>query len=74
MRIEVSNQPGGIRAQVAQYYWIESMPALEEKLGQFPKGTQFTLRVYVDDADGIAVRIRKIAAARGLTIVSPGGK
>jgi hypothetical protein len=70
LRIEVSNQPGGIRGQVAQYYGIESMPALEEKLGQFPKGTQFVLRANDDGADGTADRIRKIAAAHGLTVVS----
>lgn len=68
LRIEVSSQPGGIRGQVAQYYGIESMEALEEKLGEFPKGTQFLLAAYGDD--GAAARIRKYAAAHGLTVVS----
>ncbi|MGA2330043.1 MAG: hypothetical protein ABSH05_27700 [Bryobacteraceae bacterium] len=70
LRIEVSSQAGGIRGQVAQYYGIESMQALEEKVAQFPKGTQFVLAANDDGADGTAVRIRKIAAAHGLTVVS----
>jgi hypothetical protein len=70
LRIEVSREPGGIRGQVAQYYAIKSMEALEEKLSQFPKGTQFVLRVIGEDADGVTTRIRKYAAAHGLTVVS----
>ena len=45
LRIEVSGESGGIRGKVAQYYGIESMEGLEQKLGQFPKGTQFVLTV-----------------------------
>jgi hypothetical protein len=70
LRIEVSSQPGGIRGQVAQYYGIESMEALEEKLAEFPKGTQFLLAANGDGADGAAARIRKFAAAHNLTVVS----
>ena len=70
LRIGIGGQPGGIRGQVAQYYGIESMEALEEKLGQFPKGTQFVLTVNGDGADGAAVRVRKFAAAHGLTVVA----
>ena len=70
LRIAVSSQPGGIRGQVAQYYGIESTEALEEKVGQFPKGTPFVLTVSGDGADGAAVRVRKFAAAHGLTVVS----
>jgi hypothetical protein len=70
LKIEVLGQSGGIRATVAQYYGIESMEALEQKLGQFPKGTQFVLTAYGDVPDGAADRIRKYAAAHGLTVVS----
>jgi hypothetical protein len=70
LRIEVTGQPGGIRGQVAQYYGIESTEALEEKLGQFPEGTQFVLTAYGDGADGAALRIRQLAAAHGLTVSS----
>jgi hypothetical protein len=70
LRIEVSDQPGGIRGKVAQYYGIESMEGLEQKLGQFPKGTQFVLTVYGDVPDGATDHIRKYAAAHGLTVVS----
>lgn len=69
LRIELRTEPGGIRAQVAQYYGIESMPALEEKISQFPKGTEFVLIVYDQGAGPIAVRIREIAAAHGFTVL-----
>jgi hypothetical protein len=70
LRIEVGSEPGGIRGQVAQYYGIGSMDALEEKVGQFPKGTQFVLTAIGDDADGVTARIRKYAAAHGITVVA----
>ena len=72
LKIEVSGWPGvGTRGQVAQYHGIESIEALEEKLGQFPKGTQFVLMADGDGVDGAAtVRLRNYAAAHGLTVVS----
>ena len=42
---------------------------MEEKLGQFPKGTQFAM----DDGgavNGAAAEIRKYAAGRGLAMVA----
>jgi len=59
-----------IRAQVVQYYHLESIDALEEKLAQFPKGTHFTLAVHGESADALAARIRTYGAAHGLTVVS----
>jgi len=72
LKIEVSGWPGvGARGQVAQYHMIESIEALEEKLGQFPKGTQFVLMADGDGVDGATtVRLRNYAAAHGLTVVS----
>ena len=70
LRIEVRSEPGGIRGQVAQYYGIGSVEALEEKVGQFPKGTQFVLTAIGGDDDGFTARIRKYAAAHGLTVVA----
>jgi hypothetical protein len=69
LRIVVDFSRDGMSAQVAQYYGIDSMEALEDKLGQYPKGTRFALIV-----DGLAdseaeARIRKYADAHGLTIV-----
>ena len=55
---------------MAQYYGIESMEALEEKLGQFPKETQFLLTANGDAAEGATARIRKYAAAHSLTVAS----
>jgi hypothetical protein len=72
LEIEVSRWPGlGTRARVAQYRTIESMEALEEKLSQFPKGTQFVLMVDGEGVDGATTaRLRNYAAAHGLTVVS----
>jgi hypothetical protein len=60
---------GPANATVAQYYEFESLADIEEKLGQFPKGTQFALTAAGSAAE-TAAEIRKFAAARGLTIVS----
>lgn len=68
LRIEIDDLPGGgWWAGVAQYRNLGSIEALEEKLGQFPKGTEFLL--YPGDPS-IAARIRKHAAARGLVILT----
>jgi hypothetical protein len=72
LRIEASAQPGGVRGRVAQYYGIESMEALEEKLGQFPKGTQFVLTVHGDDAEVATANIRTYANAHGLRVGETG--
>jgi hypothetical protein len=60
---------GPANATVAQYYEFESVADIEEKLGQFPKGTQFAL-TSSRDAGETAAEIRRFAAARGLTLVS----
>jgi hypothetical protein len=66
LRLELRGQGG---ATVAQYYEFESAADIEEKLGQFPKGTQFALSAAGNAAE-TAAEIRRFAAARGLTIVS----
>jgi len=68
LRIEVYAEFGGIGAHVAQYNGITSMDALEEKLGQFPKETQFLLTAGGDGAGETDARIREYAAAHGLTL------
>jgi hypothetical protein len=72
LKIEVSGWPGvGTRGQVAQYHMIETMEALEEKLSQFPRGTQFVLMADGDGVDGATtVRLRNYAATHGLRVVS----
>ena len=65
LTIQVSSNGHGFRAQVAQYYGIQSMEALEEKLGQFPKGTQFILA----GGGQALVQVRKYAAERGLIVL-----
>jgi NADH:ubiquinone oxidoreductase subunit E len=65
LRIELRGQTN---ATVAQYYEFESLHDIEEKLGQFPKGTQFVLTA-AGSVNEAAAEIRKYAAGRGLAIV-----
>jgi hypothetical protein len=60
---------GPANATVAQYYEFESLTDIEEKLGQFPKGTQFMLTT-ATGAEEAAAEIRRFADAHGLTIIS----
>jgi hypothetical protein len=68
LRLEVS-QTGGFHGTAAQYYGFATVADMEEKLGQFPKGTQFALSAGggVNEA---AAEIRQYAAGRGLVIVA----
>jgi hypothetical protein len=68
LKIEVGDYSSGLRCQVAQYYNIESLDALEEKLGQFPKGTQFVLTGYGDGKEAAFRRLRDFGVKRGLLI------
>jgi hypothetical protein len=70
LHLEVSTQRGEFRATVAQYYGIESMEALEEKLAQFPRGTSFVLTNPMDDAPELLATIRQFAELHGLTMTS----
>jgi hypothetical protein len=65
LRIELRG-PG--MGTVAQYYAFETLADMEEKLGQFPKGTQFELTA-PGSANEAAAEIRKYGAARGLAIM-----
>jgi hypothetical protein len=68
LRLELRSQTSGVHGTVAQYYALETLEEIEEKLGQFPKGTQFALATggSVNEA---AAEIRKYAASRGLVTV-----
>ena len=68
LRLEVS-QTGGFHGTVAQYYGFATVADMEEKLGQFPQGTQFALSAGggVNEA---AAEIRKYAAGCGLVIAA----
>jgi hypothetical protein len=63
---------GQANAAIAQYYQFESLEEIEEKLGQFPKGTLFELDADPGTAEA-ADEIRKFGAARGLTIMPRAG-
>ncbi len=68
LRIDANSQLGAVHGRVAQYYGIESMEALEEKLGQFPRGTRFLLTVHGDDAERATAHIRTYASTHGLSV------
>jgi hypothetical protein len=59
LRLELRGQAN---ATVAQYYQFESLADIEEKLGQFPKGTQFEL-TSAPGASEAAAEIRKFGVA-----------
>ena len=69
LRLELRGQAN---AAIAQYYQFESLADIEEKLGQFPKGTQFELTA-APGASEAAAEIRKYGAAGGLVIVPRAG-
>ena len=68
VRLEVSNQGGDIRATVAQYYGLESMEAVEEKLAQFPRGTSFLVSNSGEDAPQLLAGIRQFAERQGMIL------
>jgi hypothetical protein len=65
LHLELRGRP--VQGTVAQYYEFATLEEIEEKFGQFPKGTQFVLTAgaYPDEA----AEIRKYAASHGLVIV-----
>ena len=67
-RIEIYEQPPGIRGAVAQYWGIETVAELKAKLSQFPRGTQFVLRASGPEAREAAAEIRSFAGEHGLVI------
>jgi hypothetical protein len=70
LRIELGGGSDGIRGTVAQYFNLQTADAVKEKLGQFPKGTQFVLKARDGSVQGTAAEIRRYAAERGLIVVS----
>jgi hypothetical protein len=68
LRLDLSNQGGDIRATVVQYYGLESMEALEEKLAQFPPGTSFLVTSSEEDAGHVLASIRQFAEGKGLIL------
>lgn len=68
LHLVLMSQPGGIRGTIAQYYGIATMEGIKEKLGQFPKGTQFLLTTSGVGLEQAATELRTYAAERGLTL------
>ena len=71
LRIEISEQPYGLRGSVAQYYGLETVAAMKAKLALFAPGTQFLLMARGADTKQAAEEIRKFGASRGLTVTTP---
>jgi hypothetical protein len=68
LRLELSSQGGGIRGAAAQYYGLESMEALEDKLAQFPRGTIFLVTNSGEDAAQALTALRQFADHKGLIL------
>jgi len=68
VEIEILLQPGGMANRVGQYYGLESVAAVESKMGQFPKGTRFALRTQGGGEDGTETEILRFAAGRGFLV------
>lgn len=71
LRIEITPQSFGISGRVAQYYGIESVSAMESKLAQFPRGTQFVLCTSGTQSARIPAEIRRFAAEKDLVVTTP---
>ncbi len=64
--------PLGFRAQVAQYE-LHDMGSLEEKLSQFPSGTEFVLRIPPPESrasDEAGTRVRESLGAHGMVVAA----
>ena len=70
LRIEIMDQPNG--STVAQYNRLEGVEAIEAKLAQFPRGTQFILNARGQDAGVQGDRIRAFASTHGLVVTLVG--
>jgi hypothetical protein len=54
--------------RIAQYYGLENLAAMKAKLGQYPRGTQFTVRAYDSRSVKAAAELRRFAADHGIVI------
>jgi len=71
LRIEITDQPYGIGGKIAQYYALESVAAMEAKLTQFPRGTQFVMYTSGVRAAKTGAQMQKFAAEHGITVSTP---
>jgi hypothetical protein len=68
LRLELSNQRGEIRATAAQYFGLESLEAIEDKLAQFPRGTSFLVSSSGEDAPELLASIHQFAERQSLML------
>ncbi len=68
LRLQLSTSGSGIHAGVAQYYGLDSLEAINEKLAQFPTGTRFVVSASGDDAAGKIAAVRQFAEGQGLIL------
>jgi hypothetical protein len=66
--IEIMTTGSGFSASVAQYKGLDDVPALLNKLAQFPHGTSFRLRSFGQQAAAAGEQVAKVARSRGYTL------
>lgn len=72
LHIEImSGLSGELMARVAQYFSLDSVAAIESKLAQYPRGTQFVLYAPSGPIAEVASQIRSFAEEKGLVITVP---
>jgi hypothetical protein len=74
LRIEITGQPWGMTARVAQYFGLESVAAVESKLAQYPRGTRFILYAPSGPTAQLAEQVRRFAEEKGLVVSTPEGR
>jgi len=70
-RVDVSVFDGDDASVQIAHYQLESIPELERKIAQYPRGTRFQLRVFTPSPAieaSVAERIRAVARAHGIAI------
>jgi hypothetical protein len=68
LHLELSSHGGDIRATVAQYFGLQSIEAIEEKLAQFPRGTAFLVSTSGEEAPELLSSIHRFAELQGLML------
>ena len=72
LRIELTDQPSGAAlGKIAQYFGLNGLDAVEAKMVQFPRGTQFTVYANGKESSKMADALLKFAAEHGMAAALP---
>jgi hypothetical protein len=66
--IIIIHQQQRVLGRGAQYYGLESVAAMESKLAQFPRGTQFVLYAPGGQSARTAAEIHRFATEKGFVV------